>query len=150
MDSVNAQPLEILLVEDNPGDIRLIKEILKETKIRTNIQVAMDGEAALKLLFNTENLNAAPRPDLILLDLNLPKIDGRELLSEIKCSEDLKSIPVVILTTSTAEEDIIETYNNHANSYITKPVDLDHFIKVVESIKDFWLSIVKLPRSDET
>jgi len=128
----------------------LIKEILKETKIRTNIQVAMDGEAALKLLFNTENLNAAPRPDLILLDLNLPKIDGRELLSEIKCSEDLKSIPVVILTTSTAEEDIIETYNNHANSYITKPVDLDHFIKVVESIKDFWLSIVKLPRSDET
>ncbi|HNS26051.1 MAG: response regulator [Methanobacteriaceae archaeon] len=150
MDSVNAQPLEILLVEDNPGDIRLIKEILKETKIRTNIQVAMDGEAALKLLFNTENLNAAPRPDLILLDLNLPKIDGRELLSEIKCSEDLKSIPVVILTTSTAEEDIIETYNNHANSYITKPVDLDHFIRVVESIKDFWLSIVKLPRSDET
>lgn len=150
MDSVNAQPLEILLVEDNPGDIRLIKEILKETKIRTNIQVAMDGEAALKLLFNTENLNAAPRPDLILLDLNLPKIDGRELLSEIKCSENLKSIPVVILTTSTAEEDIIETYNNHANSYITKPVDLDHFIRVVESIKDFWLSIVKLPRSDET
>lgn len=150
MDSVNAQPLEILLVEDNPGDIRLIKEILKETKIRTNIQVAMDGEAALKLLFNTENLNAAPRPDLILLDLNLPKIDGRELLSEIKCSEGLKSIPVVILTTSTAEEDIIETYNNHANSYITKPVDLDHFIRVVESIKDFWLSIVKLPRSDET
>ncbi len=150
MDSINAQPLEILLVEDNPGDIRLIKEILKETKIRTNIQVAMDGEAALKLLFNTENLNAAPRPDLILLDLNLPKIDGRELLSEIKCSENLKSIPVVILTTSTAEEDIIETYNNHANSYITKPVDLDHFIRVVESIKDFWLSIVKLPRSDET
>lgn len=150
MDSLNAQPLEILLVEDNPGDIRLIKEILKETKIRNNIQVAMDGEAALKLLFNTENLNAAPRPDLILLDLNLPKIDGRELLMEIKYNEDLKSIPVVILTTSTAEEDIIETYNHHANSYITKPVDLDHFIRVVESIKDFWLSIVKLPRSDET
>lgn len=146
----NVQPLEILLVEDNPGDIRLIKEILKETKIRNNIQVAMDGEAALKLLFNDGNLEVAPRPDLILLDLNLPKIDGRELLSEIKYSEDLKSIPVVILTTSTAEEDIIETYNNHANSYITKPVDLDHFIRVVESIKDFWLSIVKLPRSDKT
>lgn len=150
MDSVNKQPLEILLVEDNPGDIRLIKEILKETKIQNNIQVAMDGEAALKLLFNLDSLNTAPRPDLILLDLNLPKIDGRELLSEIKDSDDLKSIPVVILTTSTAEEDIIETYKNHANSYITKPVDLDHFIRVVESIKDFWLSIVKLPRSDET
>lgn len=150
MDYENVQPLEILLVEDNPGDIRLIKEILKETKIQNNIQVAMDGEAALKLLFNEKNLNAAPRPDLILLDLNLPKIDGKELLSEIKDDEKLKSIPVVILTTSTAEEDIIETYNNHANSYITKPVDLDHFIGVVESIKDFWLSIVQLPRSDET
>lgn len=150
MDSSNVQPLEILLVEDNPGDIRLIKEILKETKIQTNIQVAMDGEAALRLLFNEKNLNTPPRPDLILLDLNLPKIDGRELLSEIKDSEVLKSIPVVILTTSTAEEDIRETYNNHANSYITKPVDLDHFIRVVESIKDFWLSIVKLPRSDKT
>lgn len=150
MDSDNVQPLEILLVEDNPGDIRLIKEILKETKIRNNIQVAMDGEAALKLLFNDGNLEVTFRPDLILLDLNLPKIDGRELLSEIKYSEDLKSIPVVILTTSTAEEDIIETYSNYANSYITKPVDLDHFIRVVESIKDFWLSIVKLPRSDET
>lgn len=150
MDSVNKQPLEILLVEDNPGDIRLIKEILKETKIQNNIQVAMDGEAALKLLFNLDSLNTAPRPDLILLDLNLPKIDGRELLSEIKDNDDLKSIPVVILTTSTAEEDIIETYKNHANSYITKPVDLDHFIMVVESIKDFWLSIVQLPRSEET
>lgn len=149
MDYDNVQPLEILLVEDNPGDIRLIKEILKETKIQNNIQVAMDGEAALNLLFN-DDLSVSRRPDLILLDLNLPKIDGRELLSEIKDSEDLKSIPVVILTTSTAEEDIIETYNNHANSYITKPVDLDHFIGVVESIKDFWLSIVELPRSDKT
>lgn len=145
MESVNKQPLEILLVEDNPGDIRLIKEILKETKTQNNIRVAMDGEAALNLLCNLDDLTT-PRPDLILLDLNLPKIDGRELLAEIKDNEDLKSIPVVILTTSTAEEDIIETYNNHANSYITKPVDLDHFIKVVESIMDFWLSIVKLPR----
>ena len=145
MESVNKQPLEILLVEDNPGDIRLIKEILKETKIQNNIRVAMDGEAALNLLSNLDDLTTH-RPDLILLDLNLPKIDGRELLAEIKDNEDLKRIPVVILTTSTAEEDIIETYNNHANSYITKPVDLDHFIKVVESIMDFWLSIVKLPR----
>lgn len=145
MESVNKQPLEILLVEDNPGDIRLIKEILKETKIQNNIRVAMDGEAALNLLSNLDDLTTH-RPDLILLDLNLPKIDGRELLAEIKDNEDLKSIPVVILTTSTAEEDIIGTYNNHANSYITKPVDLDHFIEVVESIMDFWLSIVKLPR----
>jgi len=142
----NIQPVEILLIEDNPGDIRLIKEILKETNVHNNIQVAMDGEAALKLLFKEE---MATRPDLILLDLNLPKIDGREILSEIKGDENLKSIPVVILTTSTAEEDIIETYKKHANSYITKPVDLDQFIQVVESIKTFWLSIVKLPRGEE-
>jgi two-component system, chemotaxis family, response regulator Rcp1 len=143
----NVKPIEILLIEDNPGDIRLIKEILKETNTHNNINVAMDGETALNLLFKEE---MATRPDLILLDLNLPKIGGREILTKIKGDEELKSIPVVILTTSTAEEDIIETYKKHANSYITKPVDLDHFIKVVESIKTFWLSIVKLPRSDET
>lgn len=144
MNSLN--PVKILLIEDNPGDIRLIKEILKETNTNNNIQVAMDGEAALKLLFGYDISNL---PDLILLDLNLPKIDGRKILEEIKGDENLKSIPVVILTTSTAEEDIIETYKNHANSYITKPVDLDHFIQVVESIKTFWLSIVKLPPSEE-
>ena len=146
MDSNNVQPIKILIVEDNPGDIRLIQEILKETNINNNILIAKDGEAALKLLFNEE---IATRPDLILLDLNLPKIDGRELLAKIKGDERLKSIPVVILTTSTAEEDIIETYKKHANSYITKPVDLDQFIQVVESIKNFWFYIVKLPRSDE-
>jgi CheY-like chemotaxis protein len=146
MVSNNAQPIEILIIEDNPGDIRLIQEILKETNINNNIQVAKDGEVALQLLFNDE---IATRPDLILLDLNLPKIDGREILAKIKGNEKLKCIPVVILTTSTAEEDIIETYKKHANSYITKPVDLDQFIQVVESIKNFWLSIVKLPRSDE-
>lgn len=140
------KPVEILLIEDNPGDIRLIKEILKETNTNNNIQVVMDGEAALKLLFGDE---ISKLPDLILLDLNLPKIDGRRILEEIKGDENLKSIPVVILTTSTAEEDIIETYKKHANSYITKPVDLDHFIQVVESIKTFWLSIVKLPPSEE-
>jgi len=146
MDSKTVQPIEILIVEDNPGDIRLIQEILKETNMNNNIQVAKDGEEALKILFNEENVS---RPDLILLDLNLPKIDGREILAKIKGNGKLKCIPVVILTTSTAEEDIIETYRKHANSYITKPVDLDQFIQVVESIKNFWLSIVKLPRSDE-
>ena len=146
MDSNIGQPIEILIVEDNPGDIRLIQEILKETHLNNNIKVAKDGEVALKILFNKENIY---RPDLILLDLNLPKIDGRELLAKVKENEQLKCIPVVILTTSTAEEDIIETYKKHANSYITKPMDLDQFIKVVESIKNFRLSIVKLPRSDE-
>jgi CheY-like chemotaxis protein len=148
MKSRNNEPIEILLVEDNPGDIRLIKEILREAKIRNKINVTMDGEEALNFLLNEGEFFDAPRPHLILLDLNLPKKDGRELLAEIKENDTLKSIPVVILTTSTAEEDIIETYKNHANSYITKPVDLDQFIRVVESIQDFWLSIVKLPRSE--
>lgn len=146
MDPNTGQPIKILIVEDNPGDIRLIKEILKEKHLNNNIKVAKDGEIALKILFNKEKRY---RPDLILLDLNLPKIDGRELLTKIKENEQLKCTPVVILTTSTAEEDIIETYKKHANSYITKPMDLDQFIEVVESIKNFWLSIVKLPQSDE-
>lgn len=145
MEQRKVQPVEILLVEDNPGDVRLIKEVFKDAKISNNIHVAMNGESALQLLLRNEDYSNAPRPDLILLDLNLPKKDGRELLSEIKENDLLKSIPVVILTTSTAQEDIIETYNKHANSYITKPVDLDQFIKVVESIHDFWLTIVKLP-----
>ena len=139
------QPVEILLVEDNPGDVRLIKEVFKDAKILNNIHVAIDGETALQFLLSQGKYVESPRPDLILLDLNLPKMDGRELLSEIKKNGKLKSIPVVILTTSTAEEDIRDTYSNHANSYITKPVDLDRFIKVVKSIEDFWLSIVKLP-----
>lgn len=148
MDSNNTEPVEILLIEDNPGDIRLITEILKEAKIQNNISVAMDGEVALKFLLNEDEFKDAPRPHLILLDLNLPKMDGREVLTEIKADDELKSIPVVILSTSTAKEDIIGTYKNHANSYITKPVDLDQFIRVVESIQNFWLSIVKLPQSE--
>jgi len=145
VEKLNAQPIEILLVEDNPGDVRLIMEAFKNAKVYNNIQVQMDGESAVQFLLKQGEYKDAPRPDLILLDLNLPKKDGREVLDIIKKDENLKLIPVVILTTSTAEEDIIDTYNKHANSYITKPVDLDQFFNVVESIQDFWLSIVKLP-----
>ena len=146
VEKLNAQPIEILLVEDNPGDVRLIMEAFKNAKVYNNIQVQMDGESAVQFLLKQGEYKDAPRPDLILLDLNLPKKDGREVLNIIKQDKNLKPIPEVILTTSTAEEDIIDTYNKHANSYITKPVDLDQFFQVVESIQDFWLSIVKLPR----
>ena len=145
MDKGNLRTIEILLVEDNPGDVRLIMEVFKDTQIYNHIHVAADGEVALQYLLRKGEYSNAPHPDLILLDLNLPKKDGRELLREIKEDNRLKCIPVVILTTSTAKEDIIETYNKHANSYITKPVYLGQFIKVVNSIQDFWLSIVKLP-----
>ena len=137
--------IDILLVEDNPGDARLAKEALNESKIKNRLHFVGDGEEATDFLFRKGKYEDAPRPDLILLDLNLPKKDGRELLSEIKNDPHLKRIPVVILTTSKAEEDIIKTYNLHANCYITKPLDLDQFIKVVRSIEEFWLTIVKLP-----
>lgn len=139
------KPIEILLVEDNPGDVRLTKEALKDGKILNNLHVATDGVEAISFLLQEGNYSDAVRPDLILLDLNLPKKDGREVLAEIKSQEELKRIPVVILTTSSAEEDIIKSYGCHANCYITKPVDLDQFIKVVKSIEDFWMNIVKLP-----
>ncbi len=145
MNSRINNPIEILLVEDNPGDVRLIKEVFKDAKIYNSMQVAFDGEAALQILRKEGVYENSSRPDLILLDLNLPKKDGREVLKEIKVDEELKCIPVVILTTSNAEEDLIETYKMNANCYITKPVDLDQFINVVESIENFWLSIVKLP-----
>ena len=138
-----SNPIEILLVEDNPGDVRLIKEVFKDAKIYNNMQVAYDGEAAMEILRRDDGNTIFP--DLILLDLNLPKKDGREVLREIKGDDCLKCIPVVILTTSNAEEDLIETYKMNANCYITKPVDLDQFINVVKSIENFWLSIVKLP-----
>jgi CheY-like chemotaxis protein len=141
-------PIEILLVEDNPGDVRLVREVFKDAKICNNMQVAADGEEAMLILRKESEYANRNRPDLILLDLNLPKKDGREVLTDIKGDDDLKRIPVVILTTSKAQEDLIETYNNHANCYITKPVDLDQFIRVVRSIEDFWLSIVKLPPGD--
>jgi len=138
-------PVEILLVEDNPADVRLMVETLKEEKICNNLNVVVDGEEALKYLRKQGKYSAAIQPDLILLDLNLPKIDGREVLKEIKTDDRLKTIPVVILTVSKAEEDILKTYKLHANCYITKPVDLVQFAKVAKSIQDFWLTIVKLP-----
>ncbi len=138
-------PVEILLVEDNPGDVRLTQEALKESKVTNNLSVAEDGVEALAFLKREGKYADAPRPDLLLLDLNLPKKDGRELLEEIKADENLRRIPVVVLTTSKAEEDILRMYNQHANCYITKPIDFDQFIEVVKSIEDFWLTIVKLP-----
>ena len=136
----------ILLVEDNPGDVRLTMEALKEGKILNEVRVVEDGVEALDFLHRTGKYANAPRPDQILLDLNLPKKDGREVLAEIKEDDHLKKIPVVVLTTSAAERDILRAYNLHANCYITKPVDLEQFIHVVQLIEDFWLTIVKLPR----
>jgi CheY-like chemotaxis protein len=140
-----APPVEILLVEDNPGDYRLTQEALHEGKVYNNLHWAKDGVEALDFLHHRGKHAAAPRPDIILLDLNLPKKDGREVLAEIKEDTDLKSIPVVILTTSKAEEDVLRSYDLHANCYVTKPVDLDKFIVVVQSIDRFWLTIATLP-----
>ena len=137
--------VEILLVEDSPGDIRLTQEALKESKISNNLHVVMDGEEAIAFLKKRDKFSEKPRPDLILLDLNLPKKDGREVLAEIKKDEDLKRIPVVVLTMSELEEDVLKSYNLYANCYITKPVDLNQFIKVILSIENFWFTIVKLP-----
>jgi two-component system, chemotaxis family, response regulator Rcp1 len=137
--------IEILLVEDNPGDVRLTKEALKDGKVLNNLNVVADGVEAMAFLRKEGKYADAPTPELILLDLNLPKKDGREVLSEIKNQQDLKRIPVVILTSSAAEQDIVKSYNLHANCYITKPVDLDKFIHVVRTIEQFWLTVVKLP-----
>jgi two-component system, chemotaxis family, response regulator Rcp1 len=141
----SGNPIEILLVEDNPGDVRLTVEALKEGKVWNRLNVVQDGVEALAFLRQEGNYADAPRPDVILLDLNLPKKDGREVLAEIKADEHLRRIPVVVLTTSSSEQDILKSYNLHANCYITKPVDLDQFIEVVKGIEDFWLTIVKLP-----
>jgi two-component system, chemotaxis family, response regulator Rcp1 len=139
------RPVEILLVEDNPGDVRLTREALKEGKVRNHLYVAPDGVEALRFLRREQGYEDAVRPDLILLDLNLPKKDGRQVLEEIKNDLQLRTIPVVILTSSQAEQDICRAYDLHANCYVTKPVDLDQFITVVKSIENFWFSIVKLP-----
>lgn len=137
--------IDILLVEDNPADVRLTREALKEAKVHNSLYVVEDGVVAMEFLNRQGAYGDAPRPDLILLDLNLPKKDGREVLAEIKQDPDLLRIPVVVLTTSRAEEDILRSYDLHANCYVTKPVDLDQFITIVKSIEDFWLTIVKLP-----
>lgn len=135
-------PIKMLLVEDNPADIRLIKEVLKETN--NELFVVKDGVEALKVLNHEPNYSNTPRPDIIILDLNLPRKDGREVLKEIKKNNDLKSIPVIVLTTSNSENDLIKTYKNYANCYITKPVDFDQFLKVIKSIENFWHNAVRL------
>ena len=136
---------KILLIEDNPGDVRLTQEALKDAKVRNKLHVVRDGVEALAFLRREGKYAGAPHPDLILLDLNLPRKNGREVLAEIKKDPNLRRIPVVILTVSQAEEDVLKTYDLHANCYITKPVDLDQFMTVVQSIEDFWLTIVRLP-----
>ena len=143
--SGRVKPVEILLVEDNPGDVKLTIEALRDGKVHNHLNVASDGVEALAFLRREGKYAAAPTPDLILLDLNLPKVDGREVLAEVKADDNLKHIPVVVLTTSQADQDIIRSYDLHANCYVTKPVDLDQFITVVHSIETFWFSIVTLP-----
>ena len=139
------EDLEILLVEDNEGDIRLTIEAFKEAKIRNHIRVVRDGEEALAYLKKEAAYADAQTPDIILLDINLPKVDGKEVLYELKNDPILKSIPVIMLTTSSAESDVQESYSNHANSYVIKPVDLSKFMEVIRSIEEYWISIVKLP-----
>lgn len=141
----NARPVEILLVEDNPGDARLTKEALKDGKVYNRLTVVPDGVEALAYLRREGQYAGAAQPDLILLDLNLPRKDGREVLEEIKADDGLKRIPVVILTSSSAEPDVLKSYGLHANCYVTKPVDLDQFMAAVKAIEDFWLTVVTLP-----
>lgn len=143
------RPAEFLLVEDNPGDVRLTREALNESKLRNRLNIVGDGVEALAFLRREGKYAGAPRPDLVLLDLNLPRKDGREVLAEIKADPALKRIPVVIITSSEAEQDVLASYDLHVNCYVSKPVDLEQFIKVVRSIETFWLTIVKLPSDRE-
>ena len=145
IDITNEGQIEILLVEDNPGDVRLVMEAFKDSEVPLNFAIAADGQEAMNILKPETKIKKNYKPNLIILDLNLPKKNGREVLKEIKEDADLKQIPVVILTTSNAREDIRESYNNNANSYITKPVGLDDYLNVCKSIQDFWLENVKLP-----
>jgi len=145
MDEDGGKVIDILLVEDNPGDVRLAQEALKESKVRNKLFVVEDGVEAMAFLRRQGRHADAPRPDLILLDLNLPRKSGREVLAEVKTDSDLRRIPVVVLTVSKAEEDIIKCYDHHANCYITKPLDFSQFMEVTKSVEDFWLNIVKLP-----
>ncbi|MBA4374479.1 MAG: response regulator [Thermodesulfovibrio sp.] len=139
------RPIDILLVEDNPGDVRLTQEALKEAKVKNDLHVVCDGVEAMAFLRKQGIYRDVPRPDMVLLDLNMPRKNGHEVLKEIKSDDNLKRIPVVVLTVSKDEEDIVKSYNLHANCFITKPVDLNQFLTVVKSIEDFWLTIVKLP-----
>jgi two-component system, chemotaxis family, response regulator Rcp1 len=141
-------PIEILMVEDSPGDVRLTKEALKEAKVLNHISVCEDGVEAMAFLRREGAYAEAPRPDLILLDLNLPRKDGREVLAEIRSDPALTQIPVVVLTTSRAEQDVLKSYALHANCYVTKPVDLDQFISVIQSVETFWLTVARLPTVD--
>ena len=141
----SGRPIEILLVEDNPADVRLTVEVFKDSRITNHISVVTDGVEAMDFLRKKGNYAGVTRPDLVLLDLNLPRKDGREVLSEIKADPDLKTIPVIVLTTSDADQDVWKAYDSGVNSYITKPVDLDQFIRIFRTIEEFWLTIVKLP-----
>jgi two-component system, chemotaxis family, response regulator Rcp1 len=141
--------IDVLLVEDNPGDVRLTREALKEGRIAVNLRVANDGLEAMKMLRQEGEYVSLPLPDIVLLDLNMPKMDGREVLRQIKTDDNLKRLPVVILTTSAAEKDILQAYGLHANCYITKPVELEEFMEIVKSIEGFWLTVVKLPKSGD-
>jgi two-component system, chemotaxis family, response regulator Rcp1 len=145
MEKSTLNSIDILIVEDNEGDARLIREVFNENKMFNSLHFVRDGEEAMDFLFKRGKYENAVRPDLIILDLNLPRKDGREVLAEIKCDPLLKQIPVVIMTISQAEEDILKSYNLHANCYVTKPIDLNQFSKVIRSIENFWFSIVKLP-----
>lgn len=146
--SAPGSPVEILLVEDNPGDVRLTREALRDAKVRNHLHVVDDGVRAVEFLRGQGDYASAVRPDLILLDLNLPRMSGLEVLQEIKTDPDLLRIPVVVLTSSQAERDIASAYALHANCFVTKPVDLDHFMHVVRSLEDFWLTTVRLPRAE--
>lgn len=145
--SISDRPVHILLVEDNPGDVRLAKAALAEGKVKNDLHVARDGVEALEYLRKQGQYKGAPRPDLVLLDLNLPRKTGREVLQEVKDDPDLRRIPIIVLTSSEAEEDILKSYNLHANGYVTKPVDFDKFVKLMNTIEEFWFTMVKLPES---
>jgi CheY-like chemotaxis protein len=139
------EPVEILLAEDNPGDVKLTKKALEQGKLVNNLHVVNDGVEAMTFLRNEGEYADTPRPDLILLDLNMPRMDGRDVLEELKADDDLKRIPVVVLTSSGAEEDVVKSYDLHANAYLTKPVDFDGFLEVINTLEEFWLEVVKLP-----
>jgi len=144
-DPDGGRPVEILLAEDNPGDVKLTEKALEQGKVLNNLHVVNDGVEAMAYLRQEGEYDSAPRPDLLLLDLNMPRKDGQEVLRDIKADENLRRIPVVVLTSSEAEEDIIDSYDLHANAYLTKPVDFDGFVDIVSSIEEFWLSVVKRP-----